>query len=164
MALFVQFVTKFSMPVVKIHIETNLALTILLSCYTYSIRFPLSDLIHVNAMFEHRAQPLLTPREFLIRQMIYLLVAFGIIAGSLVMGMLGYHFLEKLSWIDSLLNAAMILGGMGPVNALITTGGKIFASFYALYSGIIFLVSVGVILAPLYHRFLHRFHMEVEDV
>jgi hypothetical protein len=152
------------MPVVKIHIETNLALTILLSCYTYSILFPLSDLIHVNAMFEHRAQPLLTPREFLIRQMIYLLVAFGIIAGSLVMGMLGYHFLEKLSWIDSLLNAAMILGGMGPVNALITTGGKIFASFYALYSGIIFLVSVGVILAPLYHRFLHRFHMEVEDV
>jgi hypothetical protein len=114
-------------------------------------------------MFEHRRQPLLTPREFLLRQFTYLLVALGIIAGSLVMGMLGYHFLEKQSWIDSLLNAAMILGGMGPVNALYTTGGKIFASFYALYSGIIFLVSVGVILAPLYHRFLHRFHMEVQD-
>jgi hypothetical protein len=114
-------------------------------------------------MFEHRAQPLLTPRDFLIRQLIYLLVASTIIAGSLVMGILGYHFLEKLPWVDSLLNAAMILGGMGPVNALSTTGGKIFASFYALYSGIVFLVSVGVILAPLYHRFLHRFHMEVED-
>jgi hypothetical protein len=114
-------------------------------------------------MFEHRAQPLLNPREFLIRQLIYLLVALGIITGSLVIGILGYHFFEKLSWVDSLLNAAMILGGMGPVNTLSTTAGKIFASFYALYSGIVFLVSVGVILAPLYHRFLHRFHMEAED-
>jgi hypothetical protein len=114
-------------------------------------------------MFEHRAQPLLNPREFLIRQLIYLLVALGIITGSLVIGILGYHFFEKLSWVDSLLNAAMILGGMGPVNTLSTTAGKIFASFYALYSGIVFLVSVGVIFAPLYHRFLHRFHMEAED-
>ncbi len=114
-------------------------------------------------MFEHRQQPLLTPREFLIRQLIYLLVAIGIIAGSLVMGILGYHFLEGLAWIDSLVNAAMLLGGMGPVNELHTNAGKLFASFYALYSGIVFLVSVGVILAPLYHRFLHRFHLETED-
>ncbi len=114
-------------------------------------------------MFEHRRQPLLTPREFLIRQLFYLLVAFGIIAGSLVLGILGYHFLEGLSYIDSLVNAAMLLGGMGPVNELHTTAGKLFASFYALYSGIVFLVSVGVILAPLYHRFLHRFHLEIED-
>jgi hypothetical protein len=114
-------------------------------------------------MFEHRQQPLLTPREFLIRQLIYLLVAIGIIAGSLVMGILGYHFLEGLAWIDSLVNAAMLLGGMGPVNELHTNAGKLVASFYALYSGIVFLVSVGVILAPLYHRFLHRFHLETED-
>jgi hypothetical protein len=114
-------------------------------------------------MFEHRKQPLLTPREFLIRQLVYLLVAFAIIAGSLVMGMMGYHFLENLPWIDSLVNASMLLGGMGPVNELHTNAGKLFASFYALYSGIVFLVSVGVILAPLYHRFLHRFHLEVED-
>ena len=114
-------------------------------------------------MFEHHKQPLLTSRQFLIRQLIFLLVAIVIIVGSLIMGMLGYHFFENLSWIDSLVNAAMILGGMGPVNALHTDAGKLFASFYALYSGIVFLVSVGVILAPLYHRFLHRFHLEMED-
>jgi hypothetical protein len=115
-------------------------------------------------MFEHHKQPLLSPREFLIRQLIYLLVAFAIIAGSLFLGMLGYHLLETLPWIDSLVNAAMILGGMGPVAELHTFGGKLFASFYALYSGIIFLVVVAVIFAPLYHRFLHRFHLEMEDL
>lgn len=114
-------------------------------------------------MFEHHKQPLLSPREFLFRQLIYLVVAFAIIAGSLVMGILGYHIFENLSWIDSLVNAAMLLGGMGPVNELHTNAGKLFASFYALYSGIVFLVSVGVILAPLYHRFLHRFHLQAED-
>ena len=124
---------------------------------------PYPAILEAQAIFEHRRQPLLTPREFLIRQATYLLIALGIIAGSLLIGVLGYHFFEQIPWIDSLLNAAMILGGMGPVNVLYTTGGKIFASFYALYSGIVFLVSVGVILAPLYHRFLHRFHMQVED-
>src|SRR5512143_3315875 len=111
-------------------------------------------------MFEYRRQPLLSSREFLIRQLIFLLVAIIIIIGSLILGMVGYHFLEKMAWIDALVNAAMILGGMGPVNELHTDAGKLFASFYALYSGIVFLVSVGVILAPLYHRFLHHFHLE----
>jgi hypothetical protein len=114
-------------------------------------------------MFEHRKQPLLSPREFIVRQLIYLLVAMLIVVVSLVLGMLGYHLLEHLSWIDSLVNAAMLLGGMGPVDTLHTYAGKLFASFYALYSGIIFLVVVGVIFAPLYHRFLHRFHLEMED-
>ena len=114
-------------------------------------------------MFEHRQQPLLSPGQFLIRQLIYLLVAIGIIGGSLLIGVLGYHFLENLAWIDALVNAAMILGGMGPVNELHTNAGKLFASFYALYSGIIFLISVGVIMAPLYHRFLHRFHLETKN-
>jgi hypothetical protein len=114
-------------------------------------------------MFEHRRQPLLSPEKFLIRQLIYLIVAIGIIGGSLLIGMLGYHIFENLAWIDALVNAAMILGGMGPVNELHTNAGKLFASFYALYSGIIFLISVGVIMAPLYHRFLHRFHLETED-
>jgi hypothetical protein len=114
-------------------------------------------------MFEHHKLPLLTPREFIKRQLTYLLVAFAIIGGSLALGMVGYHFLENLTWIDALVNASMILGGMGPVNALHTNGGKLFASFYALYSGIIFLISVGIILAPLYHRFLHRFHLEAEE-
>jgi hypothetical protein len=114
-------------------------------------------------MFEHHKQPLLMPREFLIRQLYFLLAAIGIIISSLVMGILGYHFLENLAWIDALVNASMILGGMGPVNELHTNAGKLFASFYALFSGIVFLVSVGVILAPLYHRFLHRFHLEAEE-
>ena len=114
-------------------------------------------------MFEHHQQPLLSPREFFIRQLIYLLAAAGIILGSLALGMLGYHFLENLSWIDSLVNASMILGGMGPVSELHTNAGKLFASFYALYSGIAFLVVVAVILTPLHHRFLHRFHLELEE-
>jgi hypothetical protein len=114
-------------------------------------------------MFEHRKQPLLSSHDFLVRQLISLLVAFVIIFSSLLLGVLGYHYLEGMAWIDALVNASMILGGMGPVNALHTVDGKLFASFYALYSGIIFLVVVGVIFAPLYHRFLHRFHLEVED-
>ena len=114
-------------------------------------------------MFEHRKQPLLTPREFLKRELIYLFVASLIIIGSLLLGVFGYHCIEGLTWVDSLVNASMILGGMGPVDVLHTVAGKIFASFYALYSGIIFLVTVGIILAPLYHRFLHRFHLDMED-
>ena len=114
-------------------------------------------------MFEHRKQPLLTPREFLKRELIYLFVASLIIIGSLLLGVFGYHYLEGLTWVDSLVNASMILGGMGPVDVLHTVAGKIFASFYALYSSIIFLVTVGIILAPLYHRFLHRFQLDMED-
>jgi hypothetical protein len=114
-------------------------------------------------MFEHRKQPLLTPHDFLLRQLLYMLVAFIIIIGSLVLGVIGYHYLEGFSWVDALVNASMILGGMGPVNELHTLTGKLFASFYALYSGIIFLVTVGIIMAPLYHRFLHRFHLDMEE-
>src|SRR4030043_2147652 len=110
-------------------------------------------------MFEHHKHPLLTSRQFILRQFIFLLVAIGIIIGSLIMGMLGYHFFENLSWIDSLVNAAMILGGMGPVDALHTQAGKLFASFYSLFSGMVLLVAVGVLIAPVFHRFLHRFHL-----
>jgi hypothetical protein len=114
-------------------------------------------------MFEHHKQPLLTPREFLLRELIYLFVAALIILGSLLLGVFGYHFLEGLPWVDALVNASMLLGGMGPVDVLHTIAGKLFASFYALYSGIIFLVVVGVIFVPFYHRFLHRFHLDMED-
>ena len=87
------------------------------------------------------------------------LIGLTLLFVSLVIGILGYHFLESLSWIDSLLNASMILGGMGPVNPVKTNAGKIFASFYALYSGVVLLASVGVLAAPIFHRFLHRFHL-----
>ena len=80
-------------------------------------------------MFEHRRQPLLPSRQFLIRQLISLLVAIVIIISSLMMGVFGYHFLEGMEWIDALVNASMLLGGMGPVDALHTIGGKLFALF-----------------------------------
>ena len=114
-------------------------------------------------MYEHQNDPLLTPRLFFFRLLNHGLVAFGLIAGSLGLGILGYHYLENLSWIDSLVNASMLLGGMGPVNQLQTTAGKLFASFYALYSGMVFLIIAGVLLAPIFHRFLHHFHLEIEE-
>src|ERR671919_2527208 len=114
-------------------------------------------------MFERRSEILASQSVFARRILRYSLVTAGIILFSLGIGMIGYHYLESLSWIDSLLNASMILGGMGPVDALQTNAGKIFASFYALYSGIILLASVGVLAAPVFHRFMHRFHIELED-
>ena len=114
-------------------------------------------------MFEHHSEPLATPAKFAQRMLRYSLVTAGIILFSLAIGILGYHYLESLSWIDSLLNASMILGGMGPVNALQTNAGKLFASFYALYSGIVLLASVGILVTPIFHRFMHRFHLELED-
>ncbi|MCX6079195.1 MAG: hypothetical protein NTW32_06645 [Chloroflexi bacterium] len=113
-------------------------------------------------MYEHHKEPLLSPRQFLIRLVNHGLIAFGLIVGSLGLGIFGYHYLESLSWIDALVNASMLLGGMGPVNPLQTTAGKLFASFYALYSGMIFLIITGVLLAPVIHRFLHHFHLEME--
>lgn len=111
-------------------------------------------------MFEHRHQPLIPIKAFIRRQLSFALVALSIIMGSLIIGMVGYHTLEGFSWIDALLNAAMLLGGMGPVNPLSTTPGKIFASMYALYSGVIFLVVAGILISPAFHRILHRFHLE----
>lgn len=114
-------------------------------------------------MFEHRSEPLASQPEFALRMLRYALVSAGIILFSLGIGVAGYHYLESLPWIDALLNASMILGGMGPVSPLQTNAGKIFASFYALYSGIILLASVGVLATPVFHRLLHHFHLELED-
>jgi hypothetical protein len=111
-------------------------------------------------MYEHRNDPLLPRSAFLQRLASHAGIAVGIVAGSLVIGILGYHFLEGLAWIDALVNAAMILGGMGPVDALHSNAGKLFASFYALYSGIVFLLTVGIIFAPVFHRILHHFHLD----
>lgn len=114
-------------------------------------------------MFEHHKQPLASQAVFAQRLLRFGLFSSAIILFSLGIGILGYHSLESLSWIDSLLNASMILGGMGPVDTLQTNAGKIFASFYALYSGIVLLASVGVLLTPIFHRFMHRFHIDLED-
>jgi hypothetical protein len=114
-------------------------------------------------MFEHSKEELLPQRQFIRRVVNYSLLSFGTIGVSLLIGILGYHFLEGLSWIDSLVNASMLLGGMGPVNPLHTTAGKLFASFYALFSGMVLLVAVSILIAPIFHRFLHHFHLEIGD-
>ena len=114
-------------------------------------------------MYERQDEPLLSRGAFVRRVGRHTSVSLGIIGSSLAIGIFGYRFLEHLSWIDALLNASMILGGMGPVGELRTTAGKLFASFYALYSGLIVLVAAGIIFAPMFHRFLHSFHLEVED-
>jgi hypothetical protein len=83
-----------------------------------------------------------------------------IIALALFIGISGYHWLAGLDWVDSLLEASMILGGMGPVNPLKTTGAKLFASGYALFSGLVFIAIMGIVLTPVVHRILHKFHVE----
>jgi len=87
-------------------------------------------------------------------------ILFGLllVAGALYLGMCGYHHYEKMSWIDSFVNAAMILGGMGPVSTLVTDEGKLFAGSYALFSGLFFILLMGIILVPVVHRVLHQFH------
>jgi hypothetical protein len=112
--------------------------------------------------FEHRLQQPLSVQAFWIRLAKYLFSASCLLAVALGIGMAGYHFLESLSWLDSFLNAAMILGGMGPVAVLKTDGGKLFAGLYALFAGLIFLVVAGLVFSPLVHRLLHKFHFESE--
>jgi len=110
-------------------------------------------------MYEHRNMPLLHWRLFLGRMVKHVLAAFALVSGTLWFGMAGYHWLEGLSWLDSYVNAAMLLGGMGPVTELHTQAGKLFAGGYALFAGIVFLVGVGVVFAPVLHRAMHRFHL-----
>jgi hypothetical protein len=114
-------------------------------------------------MYEPRKQRLLSRAEFSKRVGRHGLVALGVLAFGLGIGVLGYHRLAHLSWIDSLLNASMILGGMGPVDPLPTNAAKIFASCYALFSGLAFIGIVSVLLAPFVHRMLHRFHAEERE-
>lgn len=114
------------------------------------------------ARYEHRSEPLLTPRRFVRRFLGHAIIAGAVIAASLGIGIVGYHVTEGFSWIDSFLNASMILTGMGPASALHSTAGKIFASCYALFSGIVFLVSAGILVAPFAHRVLHRLHLTAD--
>jgi hypothetical protein len=111
-------------------------------------------------MLEHRKQPLASRHVFYARMMRSLGAAALIIAASLAVGMAGYHFLEKLPWLDAFVNASMILSGMGPVAPIQTSAGKLFAGCYALFSGLAFITSIGVVFAPVFHRFLHQFHLE----
>ncbi len=109
--------------------------------------------------FERRHEKLLPRRLFLLRMARWTAMAGAVVLGSLAVGVSGYHYLDGLPWVDSLLNASMILGGMGPVDTLKTDAGKVFASIYALYSGLALIAVVGLLLTPVIHRFLHKFHI-----
>jgi hypothetical protein len=115
-------------------------------------------------MYEHRKQPPLSTPKFFKRVLRHWSAAFGVLAFGLGGGILGYHYIAGLKWIDSLLNASMILGGMGPVDPLSTNGAKMFASCYALFSGLAFIGIVSVLLAPFVHRLLHRVHAEEREL
>jgi len=110
--------------------------------------------------FEHRSEPILPRRLFLVRMLRHFGFGSGVVAASLGLGVLGYRLFEHLSWIDALLNASMILAGMGPVDTVRTTGGKLFASAYSLFSGILFLVVAAIVVAPFIHRLMHRMHLD----
>jgi hypothetical protein len=112
--------------------------------------------------FEHHKKPLLSRKEFIRRQVRYAEFALIILLFSVGIGTVGYHGFGNLPWIDAFLNACMILAGMGPVDHLEPSAGKLFAAFYALFSGISFITFVGVLFAPVYHRFLHKLYLDIE--
>jgi hypothetical protein len=109
-------------------------------------------------MYETRVEPILPRPLFIVRMLRHSAGAAALVALSLVIGMAGYVGFEHLSWLDAFLNAAMLLGGMGPIHNPETWGGKLFAGIYALYCGLVVIVTMGVVLAPLLHRALHKFH------
>lgn len=113
-------------------------------------------------MFEKAHQPLLPRKKFLFRLIRNIIFGVIVIILAQFVGMLGYHFFEHMSWIDAFVNAAMILSGMGPFGPLSTNAGKVFAGFYALFSGLAFILITGIIFAPVVHRFFHRLHLAQE--
>ena len=114
-------------------------------------------------MYERRRQRLLDPRAFARRMARHGVWALLLILFSLGLGTVGFSLLSGLSWIDSFLNASMLLAGMGPVGDMGPPLGKIFASLYALYSGLVFLIVAGLLSAPVFHRMLHRFHLDGDE-
>ncbi len=113
-------------------------------------------------MYERRTDPVASRARFMARMARHIGAALALVVGSLLIGMAGYHYLERLAWLDAFVDASMLLGGMGPVHAPATPGGKLFAGLYALYAGLVFLVTVSVVLAPLLHRALHKFHWRMD--
>lgn len=111
--------------------------------------------------YEHRGEKLLPWRRFLVHRVgKTFAVGSAVIVVSLIVGMLGYRITEGMSWLNAFLNAAMILGGMGPVATMHTEAGKLFAGFYALFAGLVLVATAGLLFAPFLHRLMHRFHLE----
>ena len=111
-------------------------------------------------MFERKSDQLLPTGRFIGRVAGSLSIAVGVVSVALFAGVLGYREIAGLSWTDSLLNASMILTGMGPVSPMTTTGAKLFASAYALFSGLVVLSALGLVMTPIFHRVLHKFHLD----
>lgn len=111
-------------------------------------------------MFEHMHEKVVPLSVFLKRMVGSAGLGFGLLVVALCIGIGGYHWIAGLDWIDSLLEASMILGGMGPINPLTTTSAKLFASVYALFSGVVFIALMGLLLTPVAHRLLHKFHVK----
>ncbi len=111
-------------------------------------------------MYERRQQPIASLGKFILRLAHSVALGLLIIAIALSIGMMGYHHYEHMSWIDSFANASMILSGMGPFGPLTTNAGKLFAGFYALFSGLLFILLMGIFLGPIFHRFLHKFNLD----
>ncbi len=114
----------------------------------------------LTRMFERRESPLAPRRVFVVRVAAALLLALVLSFLGLGVGVLGYRYIAGFGWVDSILNASMILGGMGPVGELQSDSAKLFASFYALFSGLVFITITGIVLAPVAHRVLHHFHLD----
>lgn len=110
--------------------------------------------------FEHRSQPILPFDKFIKRILRYTFFSMVLIGVSLGIGVAGYHYINELPWLDALLNASMILTGMGPVDPMKNEAAKLFASFYSIFSGVVFLSTVAVFLSPIAHRFLHKMHVD----
>jgi hypothetical protein len=115
-------------------------------------------------MYERKHEKLAPVSVFVRRMAASVVMAFILIAVVLLIGISGYHWIAGFGWVDSLLEASMILGGMGPVNPLPSNGAKIFASGYALFSGLVFIAIMGIVLAPVTHRLLHQFHVDEKDL
>jgi hypothetical protein len=114
-------------------------------------------------MYESKHQSPLPRGLFVARLLRHGAFALALVVASLGFGIAGYMGFEKLSFVDALLNSSMLLGGMGPVNPPATVGGKVFASFYALYAGLVFIVTAALLFTPVVHRILHRFHWSEKD-
>ncbi len=112
---------------------------------------------------KRKVSPLPSRTHFALRLLQNFLMAAGLVLLSLLIGSAGYHYYGELPWVDSLLNASMILTGMGPVDTMSTNGAKLFATFYALYSGVIFLSVMAILLTPVVHRWLHKFHLDISE-
>lgn len=110
--------------------------------------------------FERRGQPVASRRKFLIRMGLAVSLWLFLTTAGMAIGIAGYAYFEGMSFVDAFVNAAMILSGMGPMGELKTTGGKVFAGLYAIFSGLIIIIATGFVLAPIFHRVLHRFHVE----